>query len=93
MAPAIGLLIYYAGVPTENAKPNRFIGIRTSWTLSSERVWNKTKWLAGKLFKAAGVLAVLGAAFPQYIVALILVPVILAVIYPLVCSYLKYQRE
>jgi immunity protein, SdpI family len=93
MAPAIGLLIYYAGVLTENAKQNWFIGVRTPWTLSSERVWNKTKQLAGKLFKAAGVLAVLGAAFPQYAIALILVPVILAAIYPLVYSYLEYQRE
>jgi immunity protein, SdpI family len=93
MAPAIGLLIYYVGVLTENAKQNWFIGVRTPWTLSSERVWNKTNRQAGKLFKAAGVIAVLGAVFPQYAIALILVPVILAAIYPLVYSYLEYQRE
>jgi uncharacterized membrane protein len=55
-------------------------------------VWNETNRLAGKLFKAAGVLAMLGAAFPQYAIALILVPVVLAAIYPLVHSYLEYQR-
>ena len=93
IAPAIGLLIYYAGVLTENAKQNWFIGVRTPWTLSSERVWSKTNRLAGKLFKAAGVLAALGAAFPERAIFFILVPVILAAIYPLIYSYQEYQRE
>ncbi len=92
MAPAIGVLIYYAGVMTENARPNWFIGVRTPWTLSSEKVWNKTNLLAGKLFKAAGVLAMLGAVYPQYAIILILVPAILAAIYPFVYSYFEYQR-
>jgi uncharacterized membrane protein len=93
MAPAIGLLIFYAGVMTENAKQNWFIGVRTPWTLSSERVWNKTNRLAGKLFKAAGILAMLGAIFPGHAIWFILVPVILAGIYPLIYSYQGYQRE
>jgi uncharacterized membrane protein len=93
MAPAFGLLIYCAGVLTENAKQNWFIGVRTPWTLSSVRVWNKTNRLAGKLFKAAGVLAMLGAAFPKQAIFFILVPVILAGIYPIVYSYREYQRE
>jgi hypothetical protein len=84
---------YYAEVLTENARSIWFIGVRTPWTLSRETVWNKTKRLAGKLFKAAGVLDMLGVAFLQYTIALILVPVILAAIYPLVYSYLEYQRE
>lgn len=93
MAPAIGLLIFYAGVMMENAKQNWFIGVRTPWTLSSERVWNKTNRLAGKLFKAAGILAMLGAAFPEHAILLILVPVILAAVYPILYSYQEYQRE
>jgi uncharacterized membrane protein len=93
MAPAIGLLIYYAGVLTENAKQNWFIGVRTPWTLSSVMVWNRTNRLAGKLFKAAGVLAMLGAVFPDRAILFILVPVIVAGIYPLIYSYQEYQRE
>jgi uncharacterized membrane protein len=93
MAPAIGLLIFYAGVLTENAKQNWSIGVRTPWTLSSEIVWNKTNKLAGKIFKAAGILAMLGAAFPQHAIWFILVPVILAGVYPLVYSYREYRRE
>ncbi len=93
MAPAIGLLIFYAGVMTENAKQNWFIGVRTPWTLSSEWVWNKTNRLAGKLFKAAGILAMLGAVFPEHAIWFILVPVVLAGVYPIIYSYQEYQRE
>lgn len=93
MAPAIGLLIFYAGVLTKNARQNWFIGVRTPWTLSSESVWNKTNRLAGKLFKAAGILAMFGAVFPEQAILLILVPVILAAIYPLIYSYREYQRD
>jgi uncharacterized membrane protein len=93
MAPAFGLLIYYAGVMTENAKRNWFIGVRTPWTLSSEKVWNKTNRLAGKLFKAAGILAALAAFFPAFAIYIILVPVILAAVYPIIYSYYEYQKE
>ncbi len=92
-APAFGLIIYYAGVMMENAKQNWFIGVRTPWTLSSESVWDKTNRLAGKLFKGAGVLAALGTVFPEYAILLILVPVILAAIYPIIYSYQEYQAE
>ncbi|HSD57251.1 MAG TPA: SdpI family protein [Methanotrichaceae archaeon] len=93
LAPAFGLIIFYAGVMMENAKQNWFIGVRTPWTLTSENVWNKTNRLAGKLFKVAGVLAALGAVFPEYAILLILVPVILAAIYPVIYSYQEYQLE
>jgi len=42
MLPALGFLFYYMGILTENAKRNWFVGIRTPWTLSSEKVWNRT---------------------------------------------------
>ena len=93
LAPAFGLLIYYAGIMMENSKQNWFIGVRTPWTLSSEVVWDKTNKFAGKLFKVAGVLAAMGLIFPKYAIFLILVPVILAAVYPIIYSYQKYQQE
>jgi len=93
LAPAFGLIIYYAGIMMENAKQNWFVGVRTPWTLSSEVVWDKTNKLAGKLFKVAGVLAAMGLIFPKYAIFLILVPVILAAVYPIIYSYQKYQQE
>ncbi len=53
----------------------------------------KTNRLADRLFKAPGVLAMLGAAFPEHAILFILVPVILAGISPIVYSYPEYRRE
>jgi len=93
LAPAFGVIFYYSGVLTENAKRNWFIGIRTPWTLSSEIVWEKTHKLGGKLFKASGVIAFLGVFFNDLAFFLVLVPVILVTIYAFVYSYLEYKKE
>jgi len=93
LAPAFGLLFWYCGILVENAKRNWFIGIKTPWTLSSDRVWEKTHKLGGKMFKAAGVLAILGTFFWQYAIWFVLVPVIVVAIYTIVYSYFEYQKE
>ena len=64
MIPALGILFYYCGILIENAKRNWFIGIRTPWTLSNEKVWERTHKIGGKLFKIAGLIAFLGILFP-----------------------------
>jgi uncharacterized membrane protein len=51
--------------------------------MSCGSMWNKTNRLTGRLFKAAGILAMLGAAFPQYAIFFILVRMILAAVYPI----------
>lgn len=89
----IGLLFYYIGILTENAERNWFIGIRTPWTLSSERVWKRTNRLGGKLIKIAGISAMLGAFFPEYAIYFILVPIIIVVGITVVYSYIEYQKE
>jgi len=61
----IGLLFYHIGILMENAERNWFIGIRTPWTLSSDRVWRKTNRLGGKLFRSAGIAAIFGVFFPE----------------------------
>ena len=93
MTPALGMLFYYCGILTENAKRNWFIGIRTPWTLSSERVWDKTHKIGGKLFKVAGLIAFLGVFFPNYAFYFILVPVLLVAFYAIAYSYFEYQKE
>jgi len=93
LAPAFAILYYYCGILIENAKRNWFIGIRTPWTLSSERVWEKTHKIGGKLFKASGVVAFIGAFFQEYALFFILVPVILVAAYTIVYSYAEYRKE
>lgn len=89
----IGLLFYYIGILTENAERNWFIGIRTPWTLSSDRVWKKTNRIGGKLFKIAGMAAILGAFFPEYAIYFILVPIMVIAGLTVVYSYIEYQKE
>ncbi len=93
IVPSLGILFFYIGVLLENAKRNWFIGIRTPWTLSSEAVWDKTNKMGGRLFKAAGIIALLGFILPGYALYLVVAPVVLAAGYLIVFSYFEYQKS
>jgi uncharacterized membrane protein len=75
-------------------EPNWFIGIRTPWTLSSDRVWRQTHRAGGWMLVVGGALIVLtvfvpqGAALPILIVTIGVVAVV-----PVVWSYLLWKRE
>jgi uncharacterized membrane protein len=92
LSPAFAILFYYTGILITNAKRNWFIGIRTPWTLSSEKVWNKTHKIGGKLFKLIGIISLLGILFPNYAIWFILVPVIITTIYLLFYSYFEFKK-
>jgi len=93
MMPGMGLFIFYTGVLMQKAKRNFFIGIRTPWTLSSDSVWEKTHRLGGWLFKAAGIITMLGIIFPSQSFLLLMVPMLAAAFIPIIYSYFAYQRE
>jgi len=91
LTPALGILFYYCGILIENAKRNWFIGIRTPWTLSSDKVWERTHKIGGRLFKMAGIIAIFGLFFPSY-AFFFLIPVLLVTIYTVIYSYFEYQK-
>lgn len=93
LLPAMGVLFIFIGQMLGHAERNWFIGIRTPWTLSSDNVWKKTHMLAGKLFKAAGVLIFLTVVLDRFALWIVLVSVLWAGLYPVVYSYFEYQRE
>ncbi len=93
IAPAFGILFYYCGILTEKAKRNWFIGIKTPWTLSSERVWDKTHKIGGKLFKITGIIALFGTFFPSKAIFFIFIPGILSAVYTIIYSYFEWQKE
>jgi uncharacterized membrane protein len=93
MLPAMGLLFIFMGLLISKAKRNFFIGIRTPWTLSSDRVWDETHRVGGKLFIGAGVLALIGAFFPDYAIWFIMVPVLGAALFSVIYSYIIFQAE
>ncbi|MBT3712650.1 MAG: SdpI family protein, partial [Anaerolineae bacterium] len=87
------LLFLLVGYMLRKAKRNWFIGIRTPWTLSSDTVWDKTHQLAGKLFIASGILAMLGVFFGDNAVWFTLIPILGTTLWLFIYSYLLYQKE
>jgi len=93
LAPGVGLLCYYLGSIMPRMERNHFMGIRTPWTLSSDRVWRATHRHAGYLFRISGVLASFGAVFHDYAFALILGPIVLTALWATIHSYLVYRKR
>ncbi|MDI6810036.1 MAG: SdpI family protein [Candidatus Eisenbacteria bacterium] len=93
MPPALGILFFYCGMLIEHAKRNWFIGIRTPWTLSNEKVWDKTHKIGGKLFKVSGVIAFVGILFRDLAFYFVIVPICCVAAYTIVYSYVEYQKE
>jgi uncharacterized membrane protein len=92
LSPAIALLIYLAGTLMEHAKRNYMVGIRTPWTLSSDIVWDKTHRLGSRLFKISAVIILVAIVFPDWLILLLLVPLLSAALYLIVYSYFEYRK-
>lgn len=90
--PAIGILFFYIGDLLEHSKRNWFVGIRTPWTLSSEKVWENTHRLGGKLFKISGLIAVIGILFGNLAFWFVIIPIISFSVYLVAYSYFEYQK-
>lgn len=93
LAPAFAALFYYCGVLIENAERNWFVGIRTPWTLSNERVWKRTHEVGGKLFKACGAVALLGLVFPDIALVFVIAPVIATAAFCTIFSYVEFKKD
>jgi uncharacterized membrane protein len=87
------LLFIFAGIMMRKAKRNFFIGIRTPWTLSSDRVWDKTHRLGSILFIILGILAMLGTFFVDNAIWFLMVPILATTLFLVIYSYVLYQRE
>jgi len=93
LVPAFAVLFFYAGVLIGKSRRNWFVGIRTPWTMSSDRVWDKTHRLGGRLFKAVGIISLLGLVFEEYAIWILVGPVIVVAAYTMAYSYFEYQKE
>ena len=92
IGPGFGLLFYYLGAIMPQLKRNWFAGIRTPWTLSSDRVWDETHRFGGRLFRIAGVMAVFGAVFPDSAFLLVFLPIVASALTVAVYSYVVYRK-
>jgi uncharacterized membrane protein len=86
-----GLLFFAVAGLLPHTKRNWFIGIRTPWTLSSDLVWERTHRLGAKLFRGAGLIALIGALFDSWAFAFIMVPVMGATLWTIGYSYFAYR--
>jgi len=90
----VGALFVLMGNLMTRMRPNWFMGIRTPWTLSSERVWRKTHRIGGYAFMAGGLLLILIALVSgTRIVPVLIGVVVVVVLWPVVYSYLEWRRE
>jgi uncharacterized membrane protein len=94
MLPGLGLIFVFAGLLMRKARRNFFIGIRTPWTLSSDRVWDETHRLGSVLFIVSGLLAFAAILFPGPAAFwLILGPLLVSSLFLVVYSYVLYRQE
>lgn len=93
LIPAYFVLFLSIGVLLEKAKPNWFIGIRTPWTLSSERVWNETHRIGARMFKICAPVTLAGFIFREIAIWFVIVPVVVVSVYLVIYSYLIYRKE
>ena len=90
----VGALFIVIGNLLPRARPNWFVGLRTPWTLSSDRVWEKTHRFGGRVFVAGGILMVLAAFVSAQWAHVVLFAVILTCSAGvMVYSYLEWRRE
>jgi uncharacterized membrane protein len=91
LAAAAGLLLAVIGNYFGTLRRNRWIGIRTPWTLADEEVWRRTHRMGAWLAVAGGALtcvsALAGAPF-----AVMFAPTATAALVPAVYSYVIYRR-
>ncbi len=89
-----GMLLIVIGNLLPRARPNWFVGIRTPWTLSSDRVWEKTHRFGGRVFVAGGLLITIAALLWVQRVHVVLIAVVLiATSSVLIYSYLEWKRK
>lgn len=60
----VGALLVATGNVAGKIRPNRLFGLRTPWTLASDRVWNRAHRVHGRLSVLAG-LALMGVALAR----------------------------
>jgi uncharacterized membrane protein len=90
----VGLLLVVIGNLLPRARPNWFFGIRTPWTLSSERVWERTHRVSGYLMIGFGLVVALTALISSSWMGAIIVPAsIVLVLGTYGYSYFAWRSE
>jgi uncharacterized membrane protein len=89
----IGALFLVLSYSLPRVRPNWWVGIRTPWTLTSERVWRETHRLGAWTFAIGGVLAILSAVLPHPLAHRVFYTAVFAgPLIPVIASYFFWKR-
>lgn len=89
----VGILLIVLGNYMGRIKQNWYMGIKTPWTLSNEKVWDKTHRFGGRMFVILGVLFVLNAFIGFITNVAVFVAILLVFAFsPIVYSYILYRK-
>jgi uncharacterized membrane protein len=90
----VGAMLVLLGNVLPRARPNWLFGIRTPWTLTNDRVWERTHRLGGLLFVIAGIaLAASSFVMPAAAFPIVIGAVIVASVVTVVYSYFAWKEE
>ncbi len=90
--PALSIFYLFCGLLVQHAKRNWFIGIRTPWTLSSKKVWNKTHRVGSELFYASAIISLFSMIYPSYWFWFSILPVFVFSLFLFFYSYLVFRE-
>lgn len=94
MVAMIGVTFVAIGNFLPRLRSNWWMGIRTPWTLESERVWRETHRLGGWTFVLGGGIAVLSMFMPPEVrFAVAMAGLAGAALIPVVWSYVLWRRH
>jgi len=89
----IGLMLVMLGTPLKSLKQNFFVGIRTPWTLSNAKSWQKTHELGGRLFSGLGIIMIFDALINLKLFWSVATIALLAIVYLVVYSYYMAKQK
>ena len=95
MGIGIGAILVVIGSLLGRTRSNWFLGIRTPWTLSSERSWALTHRVGGYLFVIVGMAAVVSVVLLPASVFfwVLMIGVVASVAFLVVYSYLVWRDD
>jgi uncharacterized membrane protein len=90
----LGIVVTALGFVLPSLPRNGVIGVRTRWTLASDRAWTRSNRVGGGMFVAIGATSILAGLFQvDHALAMTLAALVVVVV-SLVCySYLEWRRD
>lgn len=94
MTVAFGVMLLVLGNVLPRVRSNWWMGVRTPWTLSSERVWRSTHRLAGRTFVLGGLIVLSALFLPSaWRFPVMMIAITFSAVVPAIWSWYDWRRE